>query len=346
MPRRTTVETVPRSTRSLVKLRGVAGSRAHVTAMRNRTWMLWWLHVPKCATSFRESVLDYPMSPERGTSEHQPLPAGTASRMDQEHLIHGTRAPGTVQVVAFFRQPESRLLSSYLWMKDNVRDAADIARRGGYLPLRGDAMVVNCCWGDWGWTADEWRPIHRQIASSAAIDPSVLAPFIGCQTRMVLGRGCMSRRPVVPAETARAIDLVSRFRFVGDIAQWDASICLFNYIMTGRRFKLRRQLANARPTARAMYDAASGANATSRMPIDLIDGALYDYVRQRLATELSRHGITDARCPMLDDMSQLPRVINMPAEAKPRLDIRPSRSADSTARRTATRGHHDHRHGH
>ena len=70
--------------------------------------------------------------------------------------------------------------------------------------------------------------------------------FHGCQTNMLLAKGCMSEFAKTPQHVQQAISYVEDFAFVGDVAQWNLSICLFNRILTGRRFALRHQLANVR----------------------------------------------------------------------------------------------------
>lgn len=83
--------------------------------MLNPDWALWWLHFPKCGTSLRGSVLEYPWSKLRDLSwpqgNHQVLFADIGARITE---------PG-VQAVAMFRQPEDRLESAYFHMRDQIR---------------------------------------------------------------------------------------------------------------------------------------------------------------------------------------------------------------------------------
>ena len=67
-------------------------------------WQLWWLHPPKCATSFRYSVMDYPWSPMRDRS----FPQGNHQVLFPD--IAAARNLPKAKLVAFFRQPEDRLL--------------------------------------------------------------------------------------------------------------------------------------------------------------------------------------------------------------------------------------------
>ena len=115
-------------------------------------------------------------------------------------------------VVAIFREPDQRLLSSYYWIKKS-------------------AGV--CCYHDWGWAHEtgELGPgkgtgVRESIVSGA--DPSALADYGGCMTSMILGFGCMSKRIHTRDDIAAAIDRMSKFKFVGLQSKWRLSCCLFN----------------------------------------------------------------------------------------------------------------------
>ena len=249
-------------------------------------WRLWWLHPPKCATSFRYTVLDYPWSPMRDTS----FPHGTHQVLFPD--IAAARNEPKAKLVAFFRQPEERLLSGYFHMN----------------------ATPPCCTEDWGWNRPTYQRVRRELRMAR---PFVLGSkwlpgrFHGCMTNMVLARGCMSEHATTSAHARRAIEIVSDFAFVGDVARWNESICLFNAILTGRRFALRHQLAHVRAggqkselRTRAAAAAARLATHAHKLPRDTVDGALYAYVRSRLASDLEKHGVRPECCPTYETVQQ------------------------------------------
>jgi len=70
----------------------------------------------------------------------------------------------------------------------------------------------------------------------------------------------MSEFAKTPQHVQQAISYVEDFAFVGDVAQWNLSICLFNRILTGRRRRRRRRrraaaaAVAARPTTRGVAE--------------------------------------------------------------------------------------------
>lgn len=311
----------------------------------------WWFHPPKTGSSFRNTLLELPWSRDRDRTwphgNHQVLFPDIAGRMTTPN----------VRVVAMFRQPESRLLSSYFHMRDWVKVPQ---RRKGYSgyrqPLGG---TVGCCWEDWGWPASEYRPVHQNVINGVPPEQSGINRFHGCQTNMVLGKGCMSRFANTPAQVAQAIALVDKFEFVGDQKYWNLSICLFNTIVTGRRHTLSYQLTNTRPTTskRLKLRRATPANtqltpseqaaaahqeaALSRLnTTDPIDGALYAYASYRFSHDLRRYGVSDECCPNFDRVEQIPPQSSEPARcALPRQPPTvPSSAAATRAHMSAWRG--------
>jgi len=268
--------------------------------MLNAAWALWWLHPPKTGTSFRDSVLDYPWSAYRDTTWpqgcHQVLGLDMTDRIQR---------PGA-QVVAMFRQPEDRLVSAYFHMRDLLRKPRSKGVRG--LPrLEWPQSPVGCCWKDWGWEPSVFVRVHKDVA--AAVPPErALARFTGCMTNMVLGYGCMSQHATSPADARRAVEQRLRhFLFVGDQGQWNMSLCLFNAIMTGRRFVLPRQLANSRPTSTKLLDPANPAGSAIATR-DPIDGELWNYVQRRFRRDVRRHGVSPECCPVTSDPTALPQL--------------------------------------
>ena len=196
------------------------------------------------------------------------------------------------KLVAFFRQPEDRLLSGYLHMN----------------------ATPPCCTEDWGWNRLTYTRVRRELLAHKpfALGSAWLhGRFHGCQTNMLLAKGCYSEYAKTDAHIKAARAIVEDFAFVGDVANWSLSICLFNRIMTGRRFTLTHQLARVRAGGQrnehrsaeaSKAKAAALAAQVHQMPRDPIDGPLYDYVRGRLARDLRTHDVRPECCPNFENV--------------------------------------------
>jgi len=92
---------------------------------------------------------------------------------------------------------------------------------------------------------------------------------------------------------------------VGDQARWNLSICLFNAVLTGRRFLLPRQLANSRPTSTKLLD-KQHPNASRIATRDPIDGALWEHILVRFERDLRTHGVSEPCCPVVASVLELP----------------------------------------
>jgi hypothetical protein len=249
---------------------------------------LFWLHIPKCGTSFGLSAALYPRLQYRspfpnsrkkwrpGDAEHQAIPVSA----DEEMLR---------SVVTIFRNPEERRISAYTWKK----------------------FHPSCCTGNWGWSKITRQRVseiaHKDVItgntnSSYVVD--AMGNLTGCQVRMVLGYGCQSEKPapfLSEDHLQQAISRMRQFRFVGLVDEWRMSICLFNVISTGERFVEGWQLANNRPTA--------GASSTKyvvppQMPLDEVDGAFYEAVKKRFWEDVSQYNISSSSCKSLREFEE------------------------------------------
>ena len=79
----------------------------------------------------------------------------------------------------------------------------------------------------------------------------VFGQYRGCMANMINGLKCYEHGAIAPqgkreirAAAERSKGRLDRFRFVGLTEEWLLSICLFNFLATGRRFVTRFQLAN------------------------------------------------------------------------------------------------------
>jgi len=231
-----------------------------------------WLHIPKCGSSFGTSVASYGLS-DVLRPNHVPL---SASIGDAQLSV----------VVTMLREPDQRLLSAYSWIK----------------------KVPGCCTSDWGWEMRVFSQVRRDI--SRGVPPSdTIAGFTGCQTNMILGRGCMVQGNITTKDMTEAKRRISLFRFVGLQENWKLSICLFNFIMTGRRFFADYELDHKAPgTGLKILGAApkkfkvptpiGNHNASLLGPdhFDVADTAIFLFAKERFLRECKAYNITDATC--------------------------------------------------
>ena len=243
---------------------------------------VWWLHIPKCGTSFKESAELYVEDPEHSKAccgyTHKRVPADASD----ETLSH---------VVAMFREPKQRAASAYYYMKK--KSSPDGVNR--------------CCERDWGWLKTVYRPIRAQIRDGAAFGDT-LANFKGCQANMVMGHGCMERPDTWIdgnwSTTANlAIRRMQKFRFVGIESEWLLSICLFNFKLTGRRYVTRNQIVDSHATHKIRGKAGLDLGTqtfteydVAGYPEDPLDGPLYSAVEARFWEEVKAHEISKRHC--------------------------------------------------
>lgn len=242
---------------------------------KNTTMLSFWLHIPKCGTSFGTSVAIYGIHNSQDISKnHQAL----STTFDRRQLL---------VVVAMFRDPDQRLLSAYNWIK----------------------RTSGCCTVDWGWEPPVFRPVLEAIRHHNISPGDAIARFTGCQTNMILGRGCMTQGNISTEQVADAKRRISLFRFVGLQEQWTMSICLFNYIMTGRRFFAKDELEFKEPglrlknfekdkEAHVLIKPIGAYDASLLGPrhLDVADTAIYLFAKERFVRECEAYNITKASC--------------------------------------------------
>ena len=92
---------------------------------------------------------------------------------------------------------------------------------------------------------------------------------------MVMGYPCMSGMfsDASASTVAVAIAKVSQFGFVGDVGQWNLSMCLFNFRYTGIRFTVTWQTKNVNPTNVSRTETSLADVAALTAPVDSVDGA-------------------------------------------------------------------------
>lgn len=219
-----------------------------------------WVHVPKCGSSFHNTLIHNagvcPQWPScasllPGDSDHAffkrfpraiwcpdgfasdyPSPPGHNSAA--EALQHH----GSGRGVIFLRQPEERLASAYA-SRWNVR--------------AGESMAA--------------------YASRAH----------GCSVKMLArqssGReNCLEAPHPSDAEVALAIERLWGFAFVGLTEEWGASICLFHAMFGGRCHEAEE--LNTRPTIASSRTQAESMLGNKSIGVDPYDGALHEVAKE------------------------------------------------------------------
>lgn len=219
---------------------------------------VFWLHFPKCGTSFKMSLDGLPLHRTRSGSNHQSL-----SVIDDVSQLCAT--------VAIFREPSQREASAYNWIKREPR----------------------CCTKDWGWKEEVFKPMKANIDSNKYNLSESIGKFKGCMTKMILGYGCMENKTITQKDVDVAITRIKNFKFFGITNDWKNSVCLFNYRMTGKKFVTLRSLSNVRPTNAQTKDISQYDEPTSKDPFD---GRLYQEALKIYKDRLKEHGINEGEC--------------------------------------------------
>ena len=197
--------------RDLLGTADAADRRAACDAtLSTSTKEVFWLHFPKCGSSFHDAVHGFPYHRSHKGGNHP-----TLSEVEDVSQLCAT--------AAIFRDPRQREASAYNWIKHYYATKIRVP----YSP-RG------CCTADWGWKTDVWEQVHTNIVRNHSLSETVGA-FKGCMTKMILGHGCMSTFNITETDYRVAIERLKTFKFIGIIDDWHNSVCLFNYLMTGRK---------------------------------------------------------------------------------------------------------------
>lgn len=232
---------------------------------------LWWMHVPKAGVSFGHSAELCPsIHSNPGDFPHSPLPLN----ISDEELS---------SVVSIFRQPDQRLASSF-----------------AYMLAMGKAPVK------WGFQSypREFDDVYTLIeqGKTPANDAMMGRNFTACQTNMLIGHFCMrgaSQEEITETDMRLAKTRVDKMFFAGVQEKWALSVCLFNYLITGKRFVSKGQLEVCNQTpgkTSSKYD-------TSQYPVDHADEELYKYVSLRFEKDLRQYDITQQTCAWQEDGS-------------------------------------------
>ena len=192
---------------------------------------IYWLHIPKTSSLFATTVLTYAcgdavVQPEATSTLTQSGPpimnddcqgrlshkqccsAAGHSRWFHDPLPYPEDLPSVGNVVLLLREPKQRVASAYFYLRGNGK----------------------CCGQGWGWSSENSSNAFRAAAAHADLKTFLTLPGVsGCQTKMLVGRGCMDIVAPTSIEVERAAHFVQRSAaFVGLSEQYQASVCLWH----------------------------------------------------------------------------------------------------------------------
>lgn len=247
---------------------------------------VWWLHIPKAGTSFgyqsAQTCNQYKKEPR--AKYHTPVRADASN----EFLS---------KIVGMFRQPDQRLASELGMLgragpchhdeQGHVTWCENFASR---IREAGPGLF------GLGRRQDEVADkVNKGITPKT--DDFLGVAMQGCQTNMLNGRTCFEETLPNITHVESAIQKVNKMLFVGLQDEWFLSMCLFNRIVTGKRFVQPFQLINNRPssgTASSEYD-------TRGWPKDRLDGSVYAAAKARFRSDLKKYDISKVACAQTYD---------------------------------------------
>eukprot|EP00450_Noctiluca_scintillans_P026580 CAMPEP_0194534920 /NCGR_PEP_ID=MMETSP0253-20130528/73286_1 /TAXON_ID=2966 /ORGANISM="Noctiluca scintillans" /LENGTH=361 /DNA_ID=CAMNT_0039380627 /DNA_START=11 /DNA_END=1096 /DNA_ORIENTATION=- len=285
------------------------------TLNREGRCMLWPLHVPKCGSSFINTIAHY-TCPQ--------LPADLEVRFERDALkmseVCSNEMFGRFQdtdhkplkgdeplenVVMMLRNPRQRLLSAYnawpealhscskLRHKHNCVRPATLDPHPSYetdqkrdlAPCDGDIFDAS---------------LHVFTRNSATIPLMEYGACVAnCSTNMLSGRRCDEEGP---ADVMKALNTVEIAGFVGLTDHWFSSICLFHTIFGGTCHP--SEMSNTHPGSHARlskkasyhYDEEAFSHEWYRMSMD---EQVYAAAKKRFKLDLERYKLTSKGCSSL-----------------------------------------------
>jgi len=253
-----------------------------------RVMPIEFVHVPKCGTSFLNTLMHIPgvcpgLSEDLVFSANKPgILMGQWKAQHAEsncdfkawdalHISHAGIGSGYEfnkgRFMGFFRQPEERLISHFNF-KIEERNAALKTFRAPRDDIPLDMFIAN---------------------------------FSGCETKTLTRDGGMpcdyqqggDGNPPSPHEVQEAkTRLREGFSFVGITEQWSLSICLFN-VMFNQTCQAH-QFLNARPAKLAEKLRSSTAALNSWR--DPYDGEVYDVAKEIFESNLKKYDVSESSC--------------------------------------------------
>ena len=272
----------------------------HATNSSNRHLrQIYWIHFPKTSSLFATTALSYACGAERVPLERVPKLTGRgpgAQESDCGGLLSSTQCCGTKHspwfhdplpwpagggfptaqgVVFMVRDPIQRALSAFAYLHQ---------KEG------------KCCGPGWGWdTRKTGRKDQARIAAEAGNLSAYLAEpgAAGCQTKMLVGRGCMASEPPSAHEEARAVAFAkTHAAFVGlaDAGRYRSSVCLWHARFGGKPVPSEVLATQLATQGRPHNVAAAGKF------VDRSDQALYAAAVHRFEAEVKTHASEVSLC--------------------------------------------------
>ena len=260
---------------------------------------IYWIHFPKTSSLFATTVLTYACGVDRvplwrvqnlttlgpGKQEsdcngmlprtqccghrhsswfHDPLPWPTSGGLPK------------YSVVFMVRDPVQRALSAFAYLLKSAHP--------------------KCCGLGWGW--EEGPSTSSRKAKTAGREGNLSAYLAevsaaGCQTKMLVGRGCMASKPPSVDEVNRAVGFVRRHAaFVGlaDADRYRSSVCLWHARFGGKPVPSERLASQLASQGRPHDVGAAGKF------VDRSDQALYAAAVHRFEAEAEAHASDVASC--------------------------------------------------
>ena len=189
-------------------------------------------------------------------------------------------------VVALFRHPEERLLSTYWYIHQHRQFCCE--------PI------------EFGYTGAQHAVLLKHASRATPPHLALTGPlnFTGCQAKMVLGHRCFEKPRAFQNRSWQsvadeAIARIDRFKFVGVVSEFFLSLCLFNYKMTGARYVTPFQVKQCNPTYLNLTKigmTAEQAHNVSSLPYDHLDHAVFEHAQRRFWADVSASGVSLETC--------------------------------------------------
>jgi len=229
-----------------------------------------WLHIPKCGTSFLNTLYHY-------ACPGIPPNASVGNEIDPEHQENDLtiRYPmneswDEICTIRF------EWTNKYIRGHDPIRDDTKIENVFAMFREPFDRLVSGF---NYDRHMDGKLRHYRQLIGKAVRGQNRGTQFemyykfgelLGCQTKMVVGYRCASHSVLTKSHLKKAKQRIKRMRFVGITNDWNRSICLFHKQFGGQIFDVEYRDERAGHYKKHEF----------RRVNDIFDDELYNYVKK------------------------------------------------------------------
>lgn len=215
------------------------------------------------------------------------------SRFGSEVMTHN------MTVVAFFRQPEERIISAY---KDSYHSAGFVASDFKDLVTKVRGSKKKLCKSKTG------NRTYEDPVQCFANQPGIA----GCMARMLTGQTCADGlfREAGLENIADAVDIIlNHLEFVGLTEDWNESICQFHRLFSGRKSDSGKRVWN-QPSQREFANVHKSSKAT--IGVESLDGFkdVADTVVYEAAKLKFERMVGDERCYKFISWDEIEEEIN------------------------------------